>query len=123
MPQIYNTRFGLRFNVWELTQKQFDKILEGVAALVGDWRTVQKHEKHLGFVRMGTEPTFEVFLRKPYTLSTLAHEIYHAVKGSEILKEDEEKQASTLGDLVQAIWENGRHGLGEGKSVLRDVRK
>ena len=112
MPQIFNTMHGLRFHIWELSHKQFDRILEGVAAIVGDWKTVKKHDNHAGFVRMGTEPVFEIFLKKPYTLSTLTHEVYHAVKNASILKDDEEKQASTIGDLVEAAWEVGQHGKG-----------
>lgn len=112
MPMVFQTKHGMKFVIWELKSKQFEQYMTGALALMPD-KALKVNRKHVkGLCRMGFDPQFEIFLRVPYSLSTLTHEVYHAVVSSLTLKAlGEEAQADTIGDLTQAIWD-ASHGKG-----------
>lgn len=121
MPLVYKTRAGVRFVVWELGKKKFEQIRQAMGMLdvvadpsrAKDVRLDNTKYKVLGFYRGGMDPIAEIFLKKPYTLDTLTHEVYHAVEGSDILAAaDEEVRANIIGGITSLVWKEGNNGKG-----------
>lgn len=104
---IRHRKSGVRFVIWELPKKIYKDFVRAHERVIGHSLAVARAtEKYsAGCCHPGYDTTLiQVYLKKPYTIGTLVHELFHAVTVNERLGQlTNEEQATIIGEVTDLV--------------------
>ena len=110
-PDIYEDKgSGAVVVVWFLPKTRYEKVIQGLDALVNDGRS--KTKPSFGCTRISCKGVSEVYLKTPVSMETIAHEVYHAARH---WLDDEEQGATAAGGFTAALIK-----LAKSRGVLKE---